>query len=965
MLHDEIKCTCIFNIFILSLSSGLFAIILVIKLEKRHQLPNALLCILFIFALALVPKCSFAAECGGSITCNCSDTLIDSTVMNESLECEGAGIIIGAGNISLDCGSNIIRHSINSSGYGIDINGKENVNISNCIIEENGEDNSGSVGIRAISSSDITITDVSVSAGSSDAAGILLENTNSSTISFANITALGGIAFVINSSTENNFTGLVIDSPDEGSYAIYIDTYAGKSSSLNSFSNVTFKGSGKIHSRSDSASESCAEGNKIIDPSGFSEEEVTLGGEINDSSCNNILLAWHVRARASDISGKYIANAFVTMTSSLGNPQGMGTTGNDGLTGWVLANGTLFSPGTEIDYAPYSFTVLAYGFDTPGTPGDISSGTVNITLMDSLAPEIGNVSVESSSVSQNGSLRLSVNVSDNVAVSSAGFFIEAPDRSANMTAIKGGENEFFIICNYTNECSTSIPGQYNISSIWANDTTGNFLSSPASGANFNVTLPDIPEISGVESNETVIEISGSVTLSATITSQSGLSEVVFALSTPYGYINVTVSNTSSRFFVICNSTNECNTSIAGQYNLTGIRANDTMGNAAEWNGTSIGFTVQESDTLAPSITEIRHENVTTTSSCIFVATDEQAVCRYDSSDLDYDNMTGIFQETNSTSHSTSITGLSPSASYSFYVRCSDETGNRMNGSMVVSFTTSAPPSSGSSPSYGGGGSGGSSSAPAASPGRYRFSSMESGVAYRIAPGDKALAVNLISMQVKTRASGISIYVTNLLSMPDSVSQIPDAKVYQWFNISKDNLDNSNIASASIRFNVSKSWLSKSGLEWYDIDLWRYSGTWERLTATVTGESSNEYEFEAATPGFSVFAIAGAKPSSGQPGAQVCGNGVREGNEQCDGWDYGNYTCMSMGYDSGALGCKKDCTFDYEECFSSAGVVQSRGSPASGRLIATGSSDMDMWLALIVLLSVIGVIATAVYFYRNR
>ncbi len=48
-------------------------------------------------------------------------------------------------------------------------------------------------------------------------------------------------------------------------------------------------------------------------------------------------------------------------------------------------------------------------------------------------------------------------------------------------------------------------------------------------------------------------------------------------------------------------------------------------------------------------------------------------------------------------------------------------------------------------------------------------------------------------------------------------------------------------------------------------------------------------------------------------AGVCGNGVREGREDCDGTDLGGATCASEGCSGGTLACNPDCTFDFASC----------------------------------------------------
>jgi hypothetical protein len=45
----------------------------------------------------------------------------------------------------------------------------------------------------------------------------------------------------------------------------------------------------------------------------------------------------------------------------------------------------------------------------------------------------------------------------------------------------------------------------------------------------------------------------------------------------------------------------------------------------------------------------------------------------------------------------------------------------------------------------------------------------------------------------------------------------------------------------------------------------------------------------------------------------CGNGVKEGGEQCDGAQLGGQTCVGLGYDQGTLLCSQSCTFDAANC----------------------------------------------------
>jgi formylglycine-generating enzyme required for sulfatase activity len=58
----------------------------------------------------------------------------------------------------------------------------------------------------------------------------------------------------------------------------------------------------------------------------------------------------------------------------------------------------------------------------------------------------------------------------------------------------------------------------------------------------------------------------------------------------------------------------------------------------------------------------------------------------------------------------------------------------------------------------------------------------------------------------------------------------------------------------------------------------------------------------------------------------CGDGIMNGNEQCDGDDLGDGTCIDQGFSGGLiLGCKSDCTFDYSGCTTKGFVTFKAGT----------------------------------------
>ncbi len=73
-----------------------------------------------------------------------------------------------------------------------------------------------------------------------------------------------------------------------------------------------------------------------------------------------------------------------------------------------------------------------------------------------------------------------------------------------------------------------------------------------------------------------------------------------------------------------------------------------------------------------------------------VSTNEDATCRYHTSDTGYENMTSTFINTGQKNHNITLVGLSQTT-YTYYVRCKDTTGYVMNTSTKIIFTVDFPP----------------------------------------------------------------------------------------------------------------------------------------------------------------------------------------------------------------------------------------------------------------------------------
>ncbi len=76
----------------------------------------------------------------------------------------------------------------------------------------------------------------------------------------------------------------------------------------------------------------------------------------------------------------------------------------------------------------------------------------------------------------------------------------------------------------------------------------------------------------------------------------------------------------------------------------------------------------------------------------------------------------------------------------------------------------------------------------------------------------------------------------------------------------------------------------------------------------------------------------------RPAAAVCGNGVRETGEACDGADFGGFDCAAAGFASGTLACLPDCRLDTTGCV--ANPVCGNGVLEIGEECDNGAANSD-------------------------
>jgi PGF-pre-PGF domain-containing protein len=167
-----------------------------------------------------------------------------------------------------------------------------------------------------------------------------------------------------------------------------------------------------------------------------------------------------------------------------------------------------------------------------------------------------------------------------------------------------------------------------------------------------------------------------------------------------------------------------------------------------------------------------------------------------------------------------------------------------------------------------------------------------------------LGVQVITIKVKNDVSNVKVSVTKETARPAEVAEAPSGTVHSYLTVTVANVANKDIESATIKFKVSKSWISSNGIDKNTITLNRYNNGWEKLPTTIASEDDGYVYFEAVTTGFSVFAITGEKVKE-----VICTANERRCSEnklqQCnpDGTEWLTIEECQYGCDEAKLVCK--------------------------------------------------------------
>ncbi|MEM4638097.1 MAG: S8 family serine peptidase [Candidatus Woesearchaeota archaeon] len=402
--------------------------------------------------------------------------------------------------------------------------------------------------------------------------------------------------------------------------------------------------------------------------------------------------------------------------------------------------------------------------------------------------------------------------------------------------------------NFTLDTTNLSEKNYNITFLVSNTVTNTTIS-------WNLTIDDegptitISRPLSIENNSIVI---------VNITAQdiSGINSC---------WYNITGNNTNIYNTTTCGaSTNIILTN--GNYTIHAY-SNDSYGFIGYNNKT---FTVNDITppqilSLSPSGSLSYRDSVT-----LEVNLNENSICRYDEDNVSYSNMARSFSSTGTTNRKTiSVEG---GTSYIFYVKCADLAGNINTGNYYFNFSIREQTTS-SSGGSGGGGGGSISNIPSTIQQTNSKSFFYSEVKdnFTINVNSDNIALKKIIVYINKRKTNVDIKITDhgLDNIPTIVNSLNNnVKKYTLLEIKHTNLENEDIIMGKIQFAIPKFWIQENNINENLIKVYRYTNSWNEISATKISSDNTKITYEATIPGLSYFIIGGIENIQQTPVQQI-------------------------------------------------------------------------------------------------
>jgi parallel beta-helix repeat protein len=600
-----------------------------------------------------------AASCGGEMTCACG-ALVNSSLnlTGDVTGCFNDGIIANASDIIIDCKGYTISPDPAGTGSGILVLGNTTVTIQNCTIinfddgvyfqqgAHNGSVTNSTINtsgssddaIRADNTNGLNITGNNLHTKGSSARGVHFSTSNGtishntinttgntgegirlsgsvrSILDGNNITVDGGDGIFVTSSDYNNITNNNItqyDGADEG-----IDLNSANYNRV--VSNIITKDGIIISSFADN---NTIESNKILDGvitiagannTIFSNELFTSGISITDdfnNISNNNITAWGTDGISFNTghNNTMFKNKIETNAT---NGHGFDVTNSNNnfistnnVTTWGSGADGIYFSGTS------NRTIIHNNNLTSNQSNSIDDASTDATHYLIYNTTLGEIRWTDKTFLGNmdliGDIGLGINLhigNNSIALNTSNFTTSGSINGSaeiRLYNLSFTGYDIYTLSNYTTNASHILSAGYmcpaaNCSVLSTNGSEVKFNTTHFSSFSVN---PDntAPNIGAGEIQDQTLIQNQSIILNATITDNDNVTRVFFEIQ-PFG--NVTADNTSNNWSIVCNATNQCNTTNINEFNWTGIWANDTANNM-NYSNPDIQFNV--SANAAPAI----------------------------------------------------------------------------------------------------------------------------------------------------------------------------------------------------------------------------------------------------------------------------------------------------------------------------------------------------------------------------
>lgn len=127
----------------------------------------------------------------------------------------------------------------------------------------------------------------------------------------------------------------------------------------------------------------------------------------------------------------------------------------------------------------------------------------------------------------------------------------------------------------------------------------------------------------------------------------------------------------------------------------------------------------------------------------------------------------------------------------------------------------------------------------------------------VEPGTDSVSVSEIRLRVRNRVQNAEVSVKRLDTEPAQLREAIAKRVYEYLEINKSGIGDSDMGNATISFHVTKMWIAMNSIDMETVRLHRYhNDQWEDLPTVMVSEDDGNVYYSAQTEGFSIFAIAG-------------------------------------------------------------------------------------------------------------